>query len=360
MRTGRTSARPAIGSNASGSRTPASTSRSGRAASASQSARPMPRLAPVTRAVRVGQVHLSSTLPRSRDRSDRWRARPVATPMLRTATFAVLGLRVAYGAALIAAPERLALRWLGPPPARRPPGAAARPRRARDRRPRRRDRRRAAGQAAAPVPRRERGGRPRRHRRHRRRAAAGCPMAPPRDARRRRRIGAAHRGPRCRPRALTGARVRPRRDGPGARPPASARRRPARVGAGDRATHAERDVIASTSRASASRRRSTAAGRRRRRRSPPRSPAALPDEPYHVAGNSLGGWVALELAAAGHARSVTAIAPAGLWPEPLAPKRGIARGARGWCAPGSPRSSAAPRADGSPWPGRSPPRARPA
>jgi pimeloyl-ACP methyl ester carboxylesterase len=51
----------------------------------------------------------------------------------------------------------------------------------------------------------------------------------------------------------------------------------------------------------------------------------LPDEPYHVAGNSLGGWVALELAAAGHARSVTAIAPAGLWPEPLAPKRGIAR-----------------------------------
>ena len=33
--------------------------------------------------------------------------------MLRTTTFAVLGLRVAYGAALIAAPERLALRWLG-------------------------------------------------------------------------------------------------------------------------------------------------------------------------------------------------------------------------------------------------------
>ena len=54
--------------------------------------------------------------------------------------------------------------------------------------------------------------------------------------------------------------------------------------------------------------------------------AALPDGGYHVAGNSLGGWVALELAAAGHARSVTAIAPAGLWPEPLAPKRGIARG----------------------------------
>ena len=51
----------------------------------------------------------------------------------------------------------------------------------------------------------------------------------------------------------------------------------------------------------------------------------LPEGEYHVAGNSLGGWVALELAAAGHARSVTAIAPAGLWPEPLAPKRGTAR-----------------------------------
>ena len=45
----------------------------------------------------------------------------------------------------------------------------------------------------------------------------------------------------------------------------------------------------------------------------------------HVAGNSLGGWVALELALAGKARSVTAIAPAGLWPQPLMPKRGIAR-----------------------------------
>lgn len=46
---------------------------------------------------------------------------------------------------------------------------------------------------------------------------------------------------------------------------------------------------------------------------------------FHVAGNSLGGWVALELALAGHARSVTAIAPAGLWPEPLMPRRGVAR-----------------------------------
>jgi pimeloyl-ACP methyl ester carboxylesterase len=49
------------------------------------------------------------------------------------------------------------------------------------------------------------------------------------------------------------------------------------------------------------------------------------EDGYHVAGNSLGGWVGLELAVAGRARSVTAIAPAGLWPEPLMPKRGIAR-----------------------------------
>ena len=34
--------------------------------------------------------------------------------MLRAATLTVLGLRVVYGAALIVAPERLSLRWLGP------------------------------------------------------------------------------------------------------------------------------------------------------------------------------------------------------------------------------------------------------
>jgi pimeloyl-ACP methyl ester carboxylesterase len=51
----------------------------------------------------------------------------------------------------------------------------------------------------------------------------------------------------------------------------------------------------------------------------------------HVAGNSLGGWVALELALAGRASSVTAISPAGLWAQPLPPKpspgRAIARAA---------------------------------
>jgi pimeloyl-ACP methyl ester carboxylesterase len=47
----------------------------------------------------------------------------------------------------------------------------------------------------------------------------------------------------------------------------------------------------------------------------------------HAAGNSLGGWVALELALAGDAASVTALAPAGLWPEPLLPRRSPARAA---------------------------------
>lgn len=40
-------------------------------------------------------------------------------------------------------------------------------------------------------------------------------------------------------------------------------------------------------------------------------------EDYSVAGNSFGGWVALEMALQGDARSVVAIAPAGLWRAPL-------------------------------------------
>src|SRR5690242_18000477 len=34
----------------------------------------------------------------------------------------------------------------------------------------------------------------------------------------------------------------------------------------------------------------------------------------HVAGNSVGGWTSLEVAKLGRARSVVALAPAGLWP----------------------------------------------
>jgi pimeloyl-ACP methyl ester carboxylesterase len=41
----------------------------------------------------------------------------------------------------------------------------------------------------------------------------------------------------------------------------------------------------------------------------------------HVAGNSLGGWVGLEMGRAGWAASVTALSPAGLWRKPLG-KRG--------------------------------------
>jgi pimeloyl-ACP methyl ester carboxylesterase len=57
---------------------------------------------------------------------------------------------------------------------------------------------------------------------------------------------------------------------------------------------------------------------------------ALGLDRVHVAGNSLGGWVALELAKAGRALSVTGIAPAGLWSGPLVRKpyvmRSVARG----------------------------------
>jgi pimeloyl-ACP methyl ester carboxylesterase len=42
----------------------------------------------------------------------------------------------------------------------------------------------------------------------------------------------------------------------------------------------------------------------------------------HVAGNSLGGWVALELAKAGRAMSVAGLCTAGLWSRPLGPRPG--------------------------------------
>lgn len=52
--------------------------------------------------------------------------------------------------------------------------------------------------------------------------------------------------------------------------------------------------------------------------------AAIGLERPHVAGNSLGGWVALELGLADAVASTTAIAPAGLWARPLIPKPSIA------------------------------------
>lgn len=45
----------------------------------------------------------------------------------------------------------------------------------------------------------------------------------------------------------------------------------------------------------------------------------------HVAGNSLGGWVALEMGRFGWAASVTAISPAGLWKGPIGEGEGNAR-----------------------------------
>jgi pimeloyl-ACP methyl ester carboxylesterase len=59
----------------------------------------------------------------------------------------------------------------------------------------------------------------------------------------------------------------------------------------------------------------------------------LDGTPWHVAGNSLGGWVALVLALDGAVASVTAIAPAGLWARPLAPKPSVARRAARAAAP---------------------------
>jgi pimeloyl-ACP methyl ester carboxylesterase len=43
-------------------------------------------------------------------------------------------------------------------------------------------------------------------------------------------------------------------------------------------------------------------------------------ERAHLAGNSLGGWVALELAKSGRALSVTTFSAAGLWERPLGPR----------------------------------------
>src|SRR3954454_21593821 len=43
----------------------------------------------------------------------------------------------------------------------------------------------------------------------------------------------------------------------------------------------------------------------------------------HLVGNSLGAWVAIELARAGRARSVSGLAPAVFWSRPLGPRTGL-------------------------------------
>jgi pimeloyl-ACP methyl ester carboxylesterase len=60
----------------------------------------------------------------------------------------------------------------------------------------------------------------------------------------------------------------------------------------------------------------------------------------HVAGNSLGGWVGLEMGRAGGAASVTAISPAGLWRAPIGPR---GRDARAWARQARPLVSLALR-----------------
>jgi pimeloyl-ACP methyl ester carboxylesterase len=60
----------------------------------------------------------------------------------------------------------------------------------------------------------------------------------------------------------------------------------------------------------------------------------------HVAGNSLGGWVGLEMGRTGWAASVTAISPAGLWRAPLGPRR---RDSRVWARRARPLVSLALR-----------------
>jgi pimeloyl-ACP methyl ester carboxylesterase len=52
-------------------------------------------------------------------------------------------------------------------------------------------------------------------------------------------------------------------------------------------------------------------------------------ERAHVAGNSLGGWIALELARSGRAVSVVGLCPAGLWGAPLLPAGAAAGATRG-------------------------------
>jgi pimeloyl-ACP methyl ester carboxylesterase len=53
--------------------------------------------------------------------------------------------------------------------------------------------------------------------------------------------------------------------------------------------------------------------------------AARGIDSFHVAGNSLGAWVGLELGRLGVARSVTCLSPAGLWRKPLGPAKGTSR-----------------------------------
>ena len=69
----------------------------------------------------------------------------------------------------------------------------------------------------------------------------------------------------------------------------------------------------------------------------------------HVAGNSLGGWVALELAKAGRALSVTGLCTAGLWSRPIGPRPGPRRPRHGSQADARPADAAAQLRAGASW-----------
>ena len=66
-------------------------------------------------------------------------------------------------------------------------------------------------------------------------------------------------------------------------------------------------------------------------------------ERAHLAGNSLGGWVALELAGLGRALSVTGLGTAGLWSRPLEPRRNTRRRVGRMLLPLVPRLARSPR-----------------
>ena len=62
---------------------------------------------------------------------------------------------------------------------------------------------------------------------------------------------------------------------------------------------------------------------------------ALGVERAHVAGISLGGWVALEFAKTERCLSVTGLCAAGFWPRPLGPRPEVARRRRPRAGPGA-------------------------
>ena len=272
--------------------------------------------------------------PGRRDRAARrgGRVGPRMPTKARTAAALICGARIAYAVGLITAPTQLTTTWFGAqafqPTTQIPLRGLARPRaRARHRRPARVAERRAGAPVAPRADRR----RPLRHPRER---AAGRNGIPPAAVGavdgRRRRLGGDHGA--ARRRRLTPsdrAVVRATGLGPRARAAAHAGQRPHDVGPGRRRCWRPSGRRRGRH---ARLRRLARAGRRRaghaRRAWPPPSPRPLAAdgvERPHVAGNSLGGWVALESALAGAARTVTRDRPGGPVAAPARAPAAISR-----------------------------------